>query len=112
MIRAASSTFACLVLIGQVALAQQAASGEHLAALGKGLDHLFMFLGLALLGQDEQEKEGQHDANREDHAYQPRILGGGGAEPDVAVTVFPLDEEEMPEALSAVIEARMIKGGA
>lgn len=40
------------------------------------------------------------------------ILGGGGAEPDVAVTVFPLDEEEMPEALSAVIEARMIKGGA
>ena len=38
------------------------------------------------------------------------ILGGGGAEPDVAVTVFPMDEEEIPEELSAAIEARMNKG--
>jgi transglutaminase-like putative cysteine protease len=29
------------------------------------------------------------------------ILGGGGTEPEVAVTVFPLDEEEIPEALRA-----------
>ena len=34
------------------------------------------------------------------------ILGGGGAEPEVAVTVFPIDEEELPEALSAAIEGR------
>lgn len=27
------------------------------------------------------------------------ILGGGGAEPEVAVTVVPLDEEEMPDGL-------------
>jgi transglutaminase-like putative cysteine protease len=27
------------------------------------------------------------------------ILGGGGTEPEVAVTVFPLDEEEIPEDL-------------
>ncbi len=27
------------------------------------------------------------------------ILGGGGAEPEVAVTVVPLDEEELPEGL-------------
>ena len=27
------------------------------------------------------------------------ILGGGGAEPEVAVTVVPLDEEEIPAAL-------------
>ena len=27
------------------------------------------------------------------------ILGGGGTEPDVAVTVFPLDEEEVPDGL-------------
>lgn len=37
------------------------------------------------------------------------ILGGGGAEPDVAVTVFPIDEEEMPDELSAIIEARTVK---
>ena len=37
------------------------------------------------------------------------ILGGGGAEPEVAVTVFPIDEEELPDELSAAIEAR--KGG-
>jgi transglutaminase-like putative cysteine protease len=29
------------------------------------------------------------------------ILGGGGTEPDVAVTVFPLDEEEIPHGLLA-----------
>lgn len=29
------------------------------------------------------------------------ILGGGGAEPEVAVTVVPLDEEEMPEVPAA-----------
>jgi transglutaminase-like putative cysteine protease len=29
------------------------------------------------------------------------ILGGGGTEPEVAVTVFPLDEEEIPDALRA-----------
>ena len=29
------------------------------------------------------------------------ILGGGGTEPEVAVTVTPLDEEEIPEALLA-----------
>ena len=33
------------------------------------------------------------------------ILGGGGAEPDVAVTVVPLDEEEIPAALLAEPEA-------
>ncbi|MBT9520242.1 MAG: transglutaminase family protein, partial [Dechloromonas sp.] len=27
------------------------------------------------------------------------ILGGGGTEPDVAVTVIPLDEEEIPDEL-------------
>lgn len=35
------------------------------------------------------------------------ILGGGGAEPEVAVTVFPIDEEEMPAELSAAIEGRV-----
>ncbi|WP_295008467.1 transglutaminase family protein [uncultured Dechloromonas sp.] len=34
------------------------------------------------------------------------ILGGGGAEPEVAVTVFPIDEEELPDELSAAIESR------
>ncbi|WP_150427708.1 transglutaminase family protein [Dechloromonas sp. CZR5] len=34
------------------------------------------------------------------------ILGGGGAEPEVAVTVFPIGEEKIPEALSAAIEGR------
>ncbi|WP_434515755.1 transglutaminase domain-containing protein [Dechloromonas sp. ARDL1] len=34
------------------------------------------------------------------------ILGGGGAEPEVAVTVFPADEKEIPEVLSAAVEAR------
>jgi transglutaminase-like putative cysteine protease len=29
------------------------------------------------------------------------ILGGGGAEPEVAVTVVPVDEEELPEGLLA-----------
>lgn len=29
------------------------------------------------------------------------ILGGGGTEPEVAVTVFPLDEEDLPDALLA-----------
>lgn len=29
------------------------------------------------------------------------ILGGGGTEPEVAVTVFPLDEEEVPDGLLA-----------
>ncbi len=38
------------------------------------------------------------------------ILGGGGAEPEVAVTVFPIDEEEMPDELSAAIEARKGQG--
>ena len=38
------------------------------------------------------------------------ILGGGGAEPEVAVTVFPIDEEEIPEELSAAIEARKGQG--
>lgn len=33
------------------------------------------------------------------------ILGGGGAEPEVAVTVVPLDEEEIPAALLAEPEA-------
>lgn len=33
------------------------------------------------------------------------ILGGGGAEPEVAVTVVPLDEEEMPEGLLSVAAA-------
>ncbi len=33
------------------------------------------------------------------------ILGGGSAEPEVAVTVVPLDEEEIPEALLAATEA-------
>ena len=37
------------------------------------------------------------------------ILGGGGAEPEVAVTVFPIDEEEIPEELSAAIEGRTAK---
>ena len=37
------------------------------------------------------------------------ILGGGGAEPEVAVTVFPIDEEEMPAALSAAIEGRLVR---
>jgi transglutaminase-like putative cysteine protease len=30
------------------------------------------------------------------------ILGGGGAEPEVAVTVVPLDEEELPEGLTGL----------
>jgi len=34
------------------------------------------------------------------------ILGGGGAEPEVAVTVFPIEEEDMPRELLAAIEAR------
>ncbi len=34
------------------------------------------------------------------------ILGGGGAEPEVAVTVFPIEEEDMPKELLAAIEAR------
>jgi transglutaminase-like putative cysteine protease len=34
------------------------------------------------------------------------ILGGGGTEPDVAVTVFPLDEEALPEALRAVPDSK------
>ena len=38
------------------------------------------------------------------------ILGGGGAEPEVAVTVFPIDEEELPDELSAAIEARKVGG--
>ena len=33
------------------------------------------------------------------------ILGGGGTEPEVAVTVVPLDEEEIPEGLHAAPEA-------
>ncbi len=33
------------------------------------------------------------------------ILGGGGTEPEVAVTVTPLDEEEIPAGLLAVVEA-------
>ncbi len=32
------------------------------------------------------------------------ILGGGGAEPDVAVTVIPLDEEDLPEALVEIVK--------
>ena len=32
--------------------------------------------------------------------------GGGGTEPDVAVTVFPLDEEALPEALRAVPDSK------
>ena len=32
------------------------------------------------------------------------ILGGGGTEPEVAVTVVPLDEEEIPAGLHAVPE--------
>lgn len=34
------------------------------------------------------------------------ILGGGGTEPDVAVTVFPLDEEALPEALRVVPDSK------
>ncbi|HLO64464.1 MAG TPA: transglutaminase family protein [Azonexus sp.] len=34
------------------------------------------------------------------------ILGGGGAEPEVAVTVFPIDEEELPAELSAASAIR------
>ena len=34
------------------------------------------------------------------------ILGGGGAEPEVAVTVFPIEEEDMPRELLAAIESR------
>ena len=34
------------------------------------------------------------------------ILGGGGTEPEVAVTVFPIGEELMPAELSAAIEGR------
>lgn len=34
------------------------------------------------------------------------ILGGGGAEPDVAVTVIPLDEEEMPALVARAIAAK------
>jgi transglutaminase-like putative cysteine protease len=34
------------------------------------------------------------------------ILGGGGTEPEVAVTVFPLDEEALPEALRAVPDSK------
>ncbi|MDE2441436.1 MAG: transglutaminase family protein [Betaproteobacteria bacterium] len=34
------------------------------------------------------------------------ILGGGGAEPEVAVTVFPIDEEELPAELSSSIDIR------
>jgi len=34
------------------------------------------------------------------------IHGGGGAEPEVAVTVFPIEEEDMPRELLAAIEAR------
>ncbi|MCG2578270.1 transglutaminase family protein [Dechloromonas sp. XY25] len=37
------------------------------------------------------------------------ILGGGGAEPEVAVTVFPIDEEELPAELSAASAARANK---
>jgi len=33
------------------------------------------------------------------------ILGGGGTEPEVAVTVTPLDEEEIPAGLLAPVEA-------
>lgn len=33
------------------------------------------------------------------------ILGGGGAEPEVAVTVVPLDEEELPEGLLDIATA-------
>ena len=33
------------------------------------------------------------------------ILGGGGTVPEVAVTVAPLDEEEIPAGLLAVVEA-------
>jgi len=34
------------------------------------------------------------------------ILGGGGTEPEVAVTVFPLDEEALPEALRAAPDGK------
>jgi transglutaminase-like putative cysteine protease len=34
------------------------------------------------------------------------ILGGGGTEPEVAVTVFPLDEEVLPEALRAAPDGK------
>jgi transglutaminase-like putative cysteine protease len=37
------------------------------------------------------------------------ILGGGGTEPEVAVTVVPLDEEEIPAALRAEPEAGTAK---
>lgn len=37
------------------------------------------------------------------------ILGGGGAEPEVAVTVFPIDEEELPAELSAASAVRANK---
>jgi len=37
------------------------------------------------------------------------ILGGGGTEPEVAVTVVPLDEEDIPEALRAEPEAGAAK---
>lgn len=32
------------------------------------------------------------------------ILGGGGAEPEVAVTVIPLDEEELPDNLAEIVK--------
>ncbi|PKO87054.1 MAG: hypothetical protein CVU16_16295, partial [Betaproteobacteria bacterium HGW-Betaproteobacteria-10] len=34
------------------------------------------------------------------------ILGGGGTEPEVAVTVTPLDEEQIPVALLAALSAQ------
>ncbi|MFN4325494.1 MAG: transglutaminase domain-containing protein [Azonexus sp.] len=34
------------------------------------------------------------------------ILGGGGAEPEVAVTVFPIEGEDLPAELSAAIATR------
>lgn len=37
------------------------------------------------------------------------ILGGGSAEPEVAVTVVPLDEEEIPEALLVASEADKVE---
>ena len=33
------------------------------------------------------------------------ILGGGGSEPEVAVTVVPLDEEDLPAGLQALVSA-------
>jgi transglutaminase-like putative cysteine protease len=32
------------------------------------------------------------------------ILGGGGAEPEVAVTVIPLDEEALPDNLAEIVK--------